>query len=253
MEFLVDNYFWLLSIGIIFIMALIGYIAEKTGFGKIEKPNEECSYNDDSENFDDEPVKEKKKSRKELKKEKKAKREEEKKQLEKLDKEESPLEVQEDTVSLTPPSLDEVVDTSSENLNIGMADILAKNKEDKEEEAKIEDSLKSVEKTNLPLEEESKENSEDDIPEELKAPLDLNSSLKEETEGVVEEAKPLEEKTLTEALEEAEQKNEKKLDFDKTVDLSDELGINLKEYSEKEEDGKEKPKKEKEGMEEFKI
>lgn len=253
MEFLVDNYFWLLSIGIIFIMALIGYIAEKTGFGKIEKPKEEFSYNDDSENFDDEPVKEKKKSRKELKKEKKAKREEEKKQLEKLDKEESPLEVQEDTVSLTPPSLDEVVDTSSENLNIGMADILAKNKEDKEEEAKIEDSLKSVEKTNLPLEEESKENSEDDIPEELKAPLDLNSSLKEETEGVVEEAKPLEEKTLTEALEEAEQKNEKKLDFDKTVDLSDELGINLKEYSEKEEDGKEKPKKEKEGMEEFKI
>ena len=52
MDFIVDNYVWFIVVGIIILMAVIGYIADKTDFGrkgkdedtkekKVEKPKKE--------------------------------------------------------------------------------------------------------------------------------------------------------------------------------------------------------------------
>lgn len=40
MDFVIENYVWFLIIGVILVMALIGYIAEKTDFVKEKEPNE---------------------------------------------------------------------------------------------------------------------------------------------------------------------------------------------------------------------
>ncbi|NLM63121.1 MAG: hypothetical protein GX190_02235, partial [Mollicutes bacterium] len=34
MDFIYDNYVWFIVVGVILVMALIGYIAEKTDFGR---------------------------------------------------------------------------------------------------------------------------------------------------------------------------------------------------------------------------
>ena len=34
MDFIVDNYIWFIVIGVVILMAVIGYIADKTDFGR---------------------------------------------------------------------------------------------------------------------------------------------------------------------------------------------------------------------------
>ena len=40
MDFVIENYIWFLIIGVVLVMALIGYIAEKTDFVKEKEPKE---------------------------------------------------------------------------------------------------------------------------------------------------------------------------------------------------------------------
>ena len=45
MDFVIENYIWFLIIGVVLVMASIGYIAEKTDFVKEKEPKEKKQKN----------------------------------------------------------------------------------------------------------------------------------------------------------------------------------------------------------------
>ena len=269
MDFLIEYYIFFLIAGIVVIMALIGYVAEKNEFGKITKKEDEQS------NFSNEELlkevskkKEKKKKKEKPKKEdkqKKTKKEDEnniENKSEDLGKSED-LKADLESLEKAMPeekkenSLDEVV-----NLNVGMADAISKTQQlnldeinAAKEELENSDKIKEqVQEDNVVKEEEQKpidevkdegENSLDEVvPDDLKAPLDLNKSLESFEKSSTEEK--TDKIDLDEAMDKVEEKEKAGFDMEKTVDLSAELGANLN-------DSVDDDDKKKDELEEFKI
>ena len=289
MDFLVDNYIWLLILGIVIIMALIGYIAERTEFGKIEKPKE-ADYDFGNDEILKKEIEEKrnkskepKKSRKEIKEEKKRKKEEarlkkeednlkeNKKKTEnsKKDKKDDKKKKQEvndelkldDPIELEAPSLDEVA-----NMNVGLSDAISKT-----QQLNSDDINKAKDQYEQDGSLEGDKLEEPKLEEDLKAPLNLDEVVEKQEntteasapdeaqedlkvplnldESIKEDEPNEEQKVMDEVENKIKEKEDEGLDLEKTVDLSEELGGTLEELESK---AAKKEEKE-EGMEEFKI